>query len=316
MRLLSAAVLLLALALAASTGAAPDDRPAVVSTIAQIGDVVHEIAGDRVDAVHLMGQGVDPHLYKPTRQDMAKLLRADLVLYNGLLLEGKMTGAFDRIRRSGKPVEAMAEVVPETRRLAEDGADGHPDPHVWMDVELWALVSASVRDELIAVDPDGRDDYEANAARYIERLEALDAWAIESMATIPEASRVLVTAHDAFGYLGARYGVDVVGIQGISTESEAGLRHIEAIVDLLVTQKIGAVFVESTVPDRNVKALIAGAKARGHEVVIGGELFSDAMGKPGTPEGTYVGMVVHNITTIVNALGGEVTPFEDATETP
>jgi manganese/zinc/iron transport system substrate-binding protein len=174
-----------------------------------------------------------------------------------------------------------------------------------MDVRNWIAAAGVVRDRLTARDPAGAAAYAANAARHVADLEALDAYARRVLAAIPEASRVLVTAHDAFNYLGRAYGLEVRGIQGISTESEAGLREIEALVDLLVARRVGAVFVESSVSDRNVRALVEGAAARGHKVVIGGELYSDALGAPATYEGTYVGMIDHNVTTIARALGGE-----------
>lgn len=284
-------------------GGAPALR--VVATTGMVADLVRNVGGDRVGVTGLMGEGVDPHLYKPTRTDMATLLGADVVFYNGLLLEGKMSDALVRIATSGKPVHAVTELLDEAYLLEPEGFGGHPDPHVWMDPKAWAMAARVVEEKLSAADPAGAGVYSAGLAEYLERLGALDAYAERVLSSVPEGSRVLVTAHDAFNYFGKRYGYEVVGIQGISTESEAGLAEIERLVNLLVERKIGAVFVESTVSERNIRALIAGAAAKGHEVKIGGRLYSDAMGAPGTYEGTYVGMIDHNVTTIARGLGGE-----------
>lgn len=276
----------------------------VVATTGHVADLVRNVAGDRAQVVGLLGEGVDPHTYRLTRSDTAQLMRADIVFYNGLLLEGKMTDALIRVASAGKPVHAVTELIPEERLLEPEEAKEQFDPHAWMDVRNWILATEVVRDRLSAFDPDGAPAYAANAARYADVLTELDGYARRVLAGIPEASRVLVTAHDAFNYLGRAYGLEVVGIQGLSTESEAGLKEMEALVDLLVTRGIGAVFVETSVTDRNVRALIEGAAARGHRVEVGGSLYSDALGPPGTYEGTYVGMIDHNVTTIARALGG------------
>jgi manganese/zinc/iron transport system substrate-binding protein len=276
----------------------------VVTTTSQVADLVRTVAGDRASVTGLMGEGVDPHTYKLTRSDVAKLAAADILFYSGLLLEGKVTDPLVRMGGSGKPVHAVADQLDPSLLLTPPGFDGNPDPHVWMDVSLWTKALNGVRDRLIEFDPAGAGRYRANAADYAEKLARLDSYAREALASIPERSRVLVTAHDAFNYLGRAYGLEVRGIQGISTESEAGLREIEGLVDLLVDRKIGAVFIETSVSERNIRALIDGAAARGHQVRIGGSLYSDAMGAPGTYEGTYVGMIDHNVTTIAEALGG------------
>lgn len=307
---LAVLVALGAMGLAATRAAGCSDRGeraplTVVATTGMIADIVRNVAGDRASVQALMGEGVDPHLYKPTRTDMAALMKAEVVFYNGLLLEGKMTDALVRVATSGRKVHAVTELVDEKELLSPEQLEGHFDPHVWMDPLAWIKATEVVRDKLAEADPAGAESYKVNAAAYIEQLKALHEYAARVLATVPEGSRALVTAHDAFNYFGRRYGYRVVGIQGISTESEAGVRDIENLVTLLVEGKIPAVFVESTVSDRNIRALIAGARAQGHEVKIGGQLFSDAMGKPGTYEGTYIGMIDHNITTITRALGGE-----------
>jgi manganese/zinc/iron transport system substrate-binding protein len=280
-------------------------KPTIVTTVGMVTDITRAVVGDRAEVVGLMGEGVDPHLYKPTRSDIQKLMNADVVLYNGLLLEGKMTDSLIRAATAGKKVYAVTELLDEKFLLEPEDFQGHQDPHVWMDPKAWAKAVEVVRDKISEFDPPGKESYHSHAAAYLKQLDELDSYATRVLGTIPDKQRVLVTAHDAFNYFGRRFGFEVVGIQGISTESEAGLKDIERIVTLLVDRKVGAVFVESTVSDRNIKALLAGAKAKGHDVNIGGQLFSDAMGAPGTYEGTYIGMIDHNITVIARALGGE-----------
>lgn len=283
----------------------PDSRLVLVATIGMLEDVVREVAGDRAEVLGMMGPGVDPHLYQPTRTDVGQMIDADAIFLNGLMLEGQLAESLDRARAQGKPVFAVAEALDERYLMPADDTEKEFDPHVWMDPAVWARVVDEVRDALVEIDPEGAEAFRANAAAYRERVEAIDAYAAAVLASVPENQRVLVTAHDAFNYFGRRFGFEVVGIQGISTQSEAGVRDIERLVDLLVDRRVGAVFVESTVSERNVRALIAGAAAKGHSVVIGGELFSDAMGDAGTYEGTYIGMIDHNVTRIARALGGE-----------
>ena len=277
----------------------------IVTTVGMVTDIVRAVAGNRAEVVGLMGAGVDPHLYKPTRSDVERLLSADVIFYNGLLLEGKMTDSLVRAATAGKKVFAVTELLDERYLLEPEGFHGLYDPHVWMDPAAWAKAVDVVRDKLIEYDPGGEAGYRQRAAAYADELAELDSYAVGVLASVPESKRVLVTAHDAFNYFGQRFGYEVVGIQGLSTESEAGVRDIERLVDLLVERKIQAVFVESTVSERNINALIAGAKARGHTVVIGGELYRVAMGDGGTYAGTYLGMIDHNGTALARALGGE-----------
>lgn len=285
-----------------------NDRLTVVATVGMVADIAQNVAGDRADITALMGPGVDPHLYKPTRSDIQRLMDADLVLYNGLLLEGKLTDTLIETANSGKPVQAVTSLIDESSLLAPDEFEGHHDPHVWMDPSAWIQAVDAVAQTLIELDPGSSDTYRANAEAYTQRLRDLDTYAERVLSGVPESRRVLVTAHDAFNYFGRRYGYEVVGIQGISTQSEAGVLDIERLVDLIVTREVPAVFVESTVSERNIRALIAGAQARGHTVSVGGELYSDAMGEAGTYEGTYIGMIDHNATTIARALGADNTP--------
>lgn len=281
------------------------EKLSVVATTGMIADAVRQVGGDAVDVRGLMGPGVDPHAYRQTRTDIVAMTRADLVLWHGLYLEAQMEEFFHDLAEK-RTVVAVAEALPQDMLRGHDDYDDKFDPHVWMDPSLWSGVVTEVRDALTAIAPDQADVFAANAAAHIEELTALKTYAVESLATVPESARVLLTAHDAFGYFGQAYGFDVLGVQGISTESEAGLNRIGELVDYLVDHQIGAVFVESSVSDRGMRALIEGAAAKGHTVKIGGELFSDAMGMDGTYEGTYVGMLDHNVTVIADALGGDV----------
>ncbi|MFN3745340.1 MAG: metal ABC transporter solute-binding protein, Zn/Mn family [Hyphomicrobiaceae bacterium] len=276
----------------------------VVATTGMIADAVKQVGGDRVQVKALMGPGVDPHTYRQTRSDIVAMTKADAVFWHGLYLEAQLED-FLRDLAKRKPVVALAEALPKDKLLGSDDYPGRRDPHVWMDPRLWKGVVEAARDQLIRLDPGGEAIFKASAARHLAEIDALATYADKAFASVPEASRVLITAHDAFKYFGRAYGYEVLGIQGISTESEAGLKQIEHLVDVIVTRKIRAIFVESSVSDRNVKALIEGAAAKDHKVVIGGELFSDAMGAPGTYEGTYIGMMDHNATVITRALGGE-----------
>jgi len=302
-----AAVLAILLTLAHGCGEPPAEsgKLGVVCTIGMITDVARQVAGDRADVVGIIGEGVDPHTYNASVRDVERMLSADVVFYNGLNLEGRMGDALVRVATSGKPVFAVTELIGDESLLEPPEFEGLYDPHVWMDPTAWIKAVEVVRDKLTEVDPDGAEHYASNAAALIERIRALDAYAEGALETVPPERRVLVTAHDAFNYFAHRYGFEVVGIQGISTESEAGLGDIERIVSLIVRRDIPAVFVESTVSERNVRALVAGAREQGHRVRIGGSLFSDAMGPPGTYEGTYIGMIDHNVTTIARALGGD-----------
>ena len=292
-----------ALAMAAQAAWA-QDRIDVVATTGMIADAARQVGGDLVEVRALMGPGVDPHAYRQTRSDIVALADADLVLWHGLYLEAQMEELLLDLAGQGRVV-AVAEALPAELLIAHDDHPERHDPHVWMDPELWSRVVLAVRDALTEARPEAEEAFRANAEAHLEELDALARYSSDVLSSVPEEGRVLVTAHDAFNYLGRAHGFEVVGIQGISTESEAGLNRIGALVDLLVERAVGAVFVESSVSDRNLRALIEGAAARGHEVAVGGTLYSDAMGEPGTYEGTYLGMIDHNVTTIARALGGE-----------
>ena len=276
----------------------------VVATTGMIADAARQVGGQLVQVKTLMGPGVDPHAYRQTRTDIVALSKADLVLWHGLYLEAQLEGFMKRLANH-KTVIAVAENLPRNLLISHDGYDGRFDPHVWMNPELWAQVVLTVRDSLISARPEHKATYNAKTEQYLKEIAELNAYTKQILSSVPAESRVLITAHDAFNYFGAHYGFEVIGIQGISTESEAGLKRISELVALLVQRRIGAVFIESSVSDRNIRALIEGAAAQGHSVAIGGELFSDAMGNSGTYEGTYIGMIDHNTTTVSRALGGQ-----------
>jgi manganese/zinc/iron transport system substrate-binding protein len=275
----------------------------VVTTTGQIGDAAKIIGGDHVTVDSLMGPGVDPHLYTASESDVSKLSEADVILYNGLFLEAQMAKVLEQIgqRKTAVPV---AEKIPVERLLASPNYADEHDPHVWFDVELWSIAVEEVRDTLMSADPDNAAAYHANASAYLAELEALNAYVAEQAGRVPEQQRVLITAHDAFNYFGRAYGFEVLGLQGISTQSEASTADVQNLASFIVENEIPAIFVESSVPVRTIEAVQAAVAAQGFDVQIGGSLFSDAMGNQGTPEGHYTGMVRHNIDTIVGSLLG------------
>ena len=276
----------------------------VVCTTGQVADIVRNVGGAHVQVESLMGSGVDPHSYQATPGDVRKLNRADLVLFSGLHLEGRLAEMLERMSTGGKAA-AVTDVLVEKHadKLRKPPEfEGMYDPHVWFDPHLWSECVEHVGEILARRDPPHAADYRQNAAAYRDRINALTAEIRRQLASIPDNSRVLVTAHDAFGYFGKAFDLEVHGLQGISTLDEADLGTINQIVKLLADRKIKAIFVESSVPERNVHSVIQGCAAQGHQVVVGGELYSDAMGEEGTYEGTYVGMLEHNVKTIVQAL--------------
>lgn len=269
----------------------------ILATTGMVADMIQHIVGDSASVEVLMHAGVDPHLYKASQGDLRKILEADYLFYNGVHLEGKLATILEKQARV-KPVIAVGDGVTGLISIGE----GIYDPHIWFDVTCWKEAAAYAALELTKLDSANSDYYQANAEAYLRQLDSLDAWVRRRINTLPPNRRILVTAHDAFSYFGRAYGVEVRGLQGISTLSEFGLQDVSSLVDFIVTHKIPAVFVESSVSDRSLKAVLAGVRQRGSNVQIGGNLFSDAMGTPGTPEGTYIGMVKHNVNTIVEAL--------------
>jgi len=287
-----------------SSGAQADlsQRPIrVVTTIGMITDIVQVVGGERVQVTGLMGPGVDPHLYKASEGDVIRMAEADLVFYNGLHLEAKLAEVLEKMEGRIKTV-AVTDDIDRSALLAPPEFEGAYDPHVWFDVTLWIKAVEQVRDTLIEMDPEHADLYHANAENYLTELNELHDYLKAQAERVPREQRVLITAHDAFNYFGRAYDFEVRGLQGISTASEAGTADVQALAEFIAERKIPAVFVESSVSPRTIEAVQAAVRAKGFQVEIGGELFSDAMGNPGTPEGTYTGMVRHNIDTIVSSL--------------
>lgn len=287
-------------------GAPPADlatrKIRVTTTVGMIADIVRNVGGERVDVAGLMSPGVDPHLYKPSVGDVFKLDNADIIFYGGLHLEGRMAELFEKMNDAGRRAVAVSDGIDHSLLHRPAEFEGAYDPHIWFDVTLWQMAARHVSKSLIDIDPGSADLYQRNTERYLTELDALHSYVQQQINTVPAASRVLITAHDAFGYFGARYGLDVRGIQGASTATEASANNVRELAQFITDRKIKAIFVESSVPRATIEAVQAAVRSRGWDVTIGGELFADAMGADGTPEGTYIGMVKHNVDTIVSAL--------------
>ena len=277
----------------------------IVTTCGMVTDIVEQVAGDKASTTGLMGEGVDPHMYKPTRDDVQQVLDADVVFYSGLMLEGRMGDTFIQVARTGKMVFAVTEGIDESFLREPPEFEGHWDPHVWMDVIAWSECVAFIAETLSQYDQTNAEYYRQNAERYRAELKELHEYAKQAIASVPEQQRVLVTAHDAFGYFTRAYDIEVKAPQGITTESTPAVDDINRLVDYIVEKSVGSIFVESSVNPKSIQSIIEGARSKGHTVVIGGELYSDAMGPPGTYEGTYIGMIDHNATIIARALGGK-----------
>lgn len=277
----------------------------IVTTCGMVTDIVKQVAGEHAAVAGLMGEGVDPHMYKPTRNDVKQLLEADVAFYSGLMLEGRMADTFAKVQRQGVSAYPVTEGIDEESLREPPEFDGHWDPHVWMDVKLWSECVGHIAKSLAEFDPAHAADYQSAADEYRAELTKVDDYAKTSIATIPDGQRVLITAHDAFGYFATAYGIEVRSVQGLSTESEAAVQDINNLVDFIVERKINAIFVESSVSEKNIEAIIEGAAQQDWAVTIGGTLYSDAMGASDTYPGTYVGMMDHNVTVITRALGGE-----------
>ena len=287
--------------ISAENSANNSERVMVTTTTNVITDLVENIGGDHVMVTGLMGPGVDPHLYRPSASDVKKLQEADIVFYNGLDLEGKMGDIFVKIGREGTAVWAVSENISHESLLSLDTA-GHFDPHIWWNAELWMEAAMVVATGLSEYDPENAQTYETNLEEFLVQLQELNDESLEKINSIPQEQRVLVTAHDAFQYFGHAYGLEEMAIQGWSTDSEAGIREIQNLADEIAERKIKAVFVETSISPATIEALEAAVQNKGHDVVIGGELFSDAIGEKGTHEGTYIGAFKHNVDTIARAL--------------
>ena len=295
-------LLLSLLGCSAQSPAAQDDgRIKIVTTIGQLTDVVQIVGAEHVNVTGLMGPGIDPHLFVATESNVSLLQEAEIIFYNGLFLEAQMNDILEQLGNSKTVVPVGERIITDKLLDSPIYPDEH-DPHIWFDVTLWMKVVEVVRDTLVAFDPDHAAEYQANASAYLVELETLNNYVIGKAAQVPMDKRVLITAHDAFNYFGQAYGFEVLGLQGISTASEAGTGDVQTLAEFIVEHQIPAIFIESSVPVRNIEALQAAVASRGFQAEIGGELFSDAMGNTGTFEGTYIGMVTHNIDIITRAL--------------
>jgi manganese/zinc/iron transport system substrate-binding protein len=297
-------ITLAAILISSCGGGTPPDsgRLRVVATTTIVGDVLRVIGGADIELETLMGPGVDPHLYKPSAGDVRRMSSAQAVFFNGLHLEGKMSEVLSEMGARDVTAVAVAECAPEEDLISSPGFSGVHDPHIWFDVGLWMRAGDCVRDALVELDPEKADGYRSRANAYQAELEALDAWVRERVAALPEERRVLVTAHDAFSYFGRAYGFEVRGLMGISTASEAGTADVQELAEFIATRRIPAIFVESSVPPRYVKALQEAVVARGFDVAIGGSLHSDALGDPGGPAESFIGTVRSNVEAVVSAL--------------
>lgn len=274
----------------------------IVTTTTMITDMVENIGGDKVNVEGLMGSGVDPHLYKASEGDVSKLYNADLIIYNGLHLEGKLVEVFEKMDSQGKATLAISDAIDTSTLIGSEYFASNYDPHIWFDVDYWAAMTTYVTEKLTEADPENADFYAANRDTYLEKIKVLKEQLTATISELPKEKRILVTAHDAFNYFGRKFDFEVVGLQGISTATEAGVQDVQRITQFIIDNNVKAVFIESSVPRRTVEALQAAVKAQNQEVEIGGELYSDALGSAGTPEETYIGMFKHNVETIVNAL--------------
>ena len=276
-------------------------RFTVVATTSMIGDAVQQIVQDHAKVITFMGPGVDPHAYKATQQDIKHLRNADIVFYNGFHLEGKIADILHKLSQK-RPVYAAGDALTPAQRLVDPNFSIGIDPHIWFDVSLWKQAIQYMSDQLQAADPDAAAYYKANTARYLQQLDSLHQETRQAIQQIPPPQRVLITAHDAFGYFGRAYSMEVRGLQGISTVSECGLKDVTDLVKFIIQRNIKAIFLETSVPEKPLQAVVEGCVKRGHQVTVGGYLYSDALGQAGTPEGTYYGMVQANVQAIVNAL--------------
>ncbi len=274
----------------------------VVTTTSMITDLVKNIGGDYINLQGLMGSGVDPHLYKASEGDVSKLSEADIIFYNGLHLEGKLVEVFEKMAHQNKKTIALSDALDERTLIGSEFFASNYDPHIWFNVDYWKEATKFVVLQLSEALPEHQAVFKTNGEAYLNKLETLKTKLNKIIQTLPEDKRVLVTAHDAFNYFGKSFGFEVVGLQGLSTATEAGVQDVQKLSDFIIERKVKAIFIESSVPKRTIEAVKAAVNAKKHEVEIGGSLYSDALGNPGTAEGTYIGMFEYNVNTIVNAL--------------
>ncbi|WP_298544039.1 zinc ABC transporter substrate-binding protein [uncultured Aquimarina sp.] len=280
----------------------PNQKLNVVTTTTMITDLVQNIGGDLITVQGLMGSGVDPHLYKASEGDVTKLVNADVILYNGLHLEGKLVEIFEKMGNQKTKTIAVGEVLDKSILIGSDYFASNYDPHIWFSVSNWKQVTTFTIEKLKELDPKNAKAFDTNGKVYLEKLDSLETKLKKVIETLPKEKRILVTAHDAFSYFGKEYAFNVVGLQGLSTATEAGVQDVQKLAAFIIENEVKAIFVETSVPKRTIEALQAAVKSKDHEVIIGGTLYSDALGNPGTIEGTYIGMFEYNVNTIVNAL--------------
>ncbi len=302
MRNIYLAIILLAVLSSCKSGTEDNGKLKVVTTTTMITDLVKNIGGDHITVNGLMGAGVDPHLYKASEGDVSKLYNADIIFYNGLHLEGKLVEVFEKMEQQDKTQIGLAEYLDPSGLIGSDYFASNYDPHVWFNIQYFRQFAEKIAEVLAEKDPENAESYQENLKDYTEKLTALEAEIREVIEALPAEQRILVTAHDAFNYFGQAYDFEVVGLQGLSTATEAGVQDVQRLSEFIMTNKVKAIFVESSVPRRTIEALQQAVKSKGFEVEIGGSLYSDALGNPGTEEGTYLGMFRYNVNTIVNAL--------------
>ena len=274
----------------------------VVTTTTMITDLAKNIGGDFINVQGLMGSGVDPHLYKASEGDVTKLANADIIFYGGLHLEGKLVEVFEKMEHQNINTVALSDALDQERLISSEYFQGNKDPHIWFNIGYWKTITSYVVKTLSEANPEHKEAFEANGKSYLEKLNTLEKEVNSIIETLPQEKRILVTAHDAFSYFGEEYGFNVVGLQGISTATEAGVKDVQKLANFIIDNKVKAIFVESSVPKRTIEALKAAVNSKDHQVEIGGTLYSDALGNAGTVEGTYIGMFKYNVNTIVNAL--------------
>lgn len=274
----------------------------VVTTTTMITDLVKNIGGDKIEVNGLMGSGVDPHLYKASEGDVSKLFNADVVIYNGLHLEGKLEEVFEKMEHQNKKTIVVSDVVDKKELISSELFASNYDPHIWFDIHNWKAITNYIAEKLAAIDAKNATFYKANAKAYIAKLTSLNNEVVAKIDELPKEKRILVTAHDAFNYFGKQHAFNVVGLQGLSTATEAGVQDVQKLAKFIIENNVKAIFVETSVPKRTIEALQAAVKSKGQEVIIGGTLYSDALGNAGTIEGTYIGMYKANVNTIVDAL--------------
>lgn len=274
----------------------------VVTTTTMITDLVKNIGGDKIEVQGLMGSGVDPHLYKASEGDVSKLFNSDIIVYNGLHLEGKLEDVFEKMKHQNKKIIVAANAIDKSKLIQSENFASSYDPHIWFNINNWIKMAQYVSDKLTELDPKNKEAYKENTNSYLEKLKKLNSEISEKINELPTEKRILVTAHDAFNYFGKQHQFNVVGLQGLSTATEAGVKDVQRLAKFIIDSNIKAIFIETSIPKRTIEALQAAVKAQNHNVEIGGTLYSDALGEPETEEGTYIGMYKANVRTIVDAL--------------